>query len=271
MGKIIFKTLFSSPNEIPFIKLNLLETEGNVDKFIICEFSQTHTGKTREFIFENFKKQFTSEEWDRITYIKANIDDLVKDGYNNSKNAHFNEDLMRGYFVREIDIKPKDIVVSVDADEVIFSEFYPLIFKSLGFFTRAVKLELNQFFYRLDYLWLNERFIAPTVCYGSYYKKPNSRWRYDGRLFKGVVGTHFSWCIPIEDMVSKITSNAHQNDYADKVNYETMLESVKNKHYPFGDREFKIVTVNKTDFPKLYPSSISKVLNMFKGVGEDNI
>ncbi len=109
----------------------------------------------------------------------------------------------------------------------------------------------------------------PSVM-GAIIKSLTLRWRYDGRLFKGVVGTHFSWCIPIEDMVSKITSNAHQNDYADKVNYETMLESVKKNITLSEIEKFKIVTVNKTDFSKLYPSSISKVLNMFKGV-EDNI
>jgi hypothetical protein len=271
MTRVIFKTLFSSPNEVAFIRMNLLETEAHVDQFIVCEFDRTHTGQPRDFLFENFRHEFSESEWKRITYIKAEIGGMVKDGFNNSENSHYNEDVMRGYFIRVVDIESKDIVISVDADEIIFSRCYPDIINSLGFFTRAVKLELNQFFYRLDYLWLNERFIAPTVCYGSYYKKQNSRWRYDGKLYKGVVGTHFSWCIPIDDMVKKITTNAHQNDYAKKINYNVMRDAVANKSYPFDDREFKILSVNTNDFPNLYPSSINKVKSMFDGIGEEQI
>ena len=163
---IYLKTIFSAPNEIKFLKLNLSEAFPYVDKFIICEFNRTHIGSEREFIFENYWNQFTPEEKEKIIYIKGDISAFAKFSETDGRIIHdVNEKIIRGYFASQIKLENKDIIFSVDADEIIFGQEYPKIISQLKWWRPAIKLPLYQFYYRINYLWENNKFIAPTVCF----------------------------------------------------------------------------------------------------------
>jgi hypothetical protein len=263
---IYLKTIFSAPNEVKYLRLNLKEAFKYIDKFIICEFNRTHVGTERPLIFEQFIDQFTEEERQKIIYIGADISDQSVRAEGDSNLAHQNEQLMRGYFASQLDLNDNDIVFSVDADEIIFSQYYEKILDRLGIFTKAVRLQLHQFFYRINYLWSNNQFIAPTVCKASYYKhKYPAQWRYDGKLFPQTVGCHFSWCITGDEMVSKLQSYAHQSDYGHLVNREILEEAIKNKTYPFDpnvDFCIKVLDIHKDS--QYYPGSTYMMLDEFK-------
>jgi len=262
---IYLKTIFSSPAEIKFLKLNMRESFEYVDKFIVCEFNFTHVGIKRELIFGKHLSDFTKEEQDKIIYIGADISgDIILAG--NSREAHENEQIMRGYFIRDVRLEDDDIVVSVDADEIVFGIEYPDIFKRLNFFRKAIKLELRQFFYKINYLWTNQKFIAPTVCYAKYYKnKFPGQWRYDVQLYKKIVGCHFSWCLTVDEMLKKIGMYAHRDDYKHLATREILEDAIKNKKYPFDSSvDFNIEVLDIYKDRQYYPKSIYTMLDEFK-------
>lgn len=267
---IYLKTIFSAPNEIKYIKLNLEEAFDHIDKFIICEFNRTHTGVEREPIFNRYIDQFTENELKKIIYINADISKQAFLAVNDSDLAHKNEQLMRGYFTSQINLDNNDIVFSVDADEIIFGQYYDKIISKLGFFNKAVKLQLHQFYYRINYLWENNKFIAPTVCKAKYYKdRYPAQWRYDGKLFQYVAGCHFSWCLTIDDMITKLGMYAHHSDYGHLAKREILEEAVRNRTYPFDlSVDFRIKVLDIYKDRKYYPRELYNMLDEFQEVME---
>ncbi len=245
---VYLKTIFSTPSEIKYLKLNIQEAFDYIDKMIVCEYNYTHTGEKRELIFENFLDEFSDEEKSKIIYIGANISSYIKYAINND-----------------------DIVFSIDADEVIFSEYYPELIAKLNdahwpWQKKSYRLPIRQFFYRINYHWTNLKFISPVACKASYFLKQGfpAQWRDDGKVYSKYVGSHYSWCISIEEMVQKIRNYAHQEQYTHLAEYVTMKSAVENKEYPFDkNREFDIKVIDLSHDKKLFPKSIYKNLDLF--------
>jgi len=268
---IYLKTIFSTPSEIKYLKLNIQESYDHIDKIIICEFNYTHTGKKRELIFQKYLNYFNDEEKKKIIYIGADITEYVRQAMNNEDVAHENEKLMRGYFVKEVKIKDDDIIFSLDADEIVFSQYYAEIIHKLQnakwpWQRKSYRLPIRQFFYKINYHWENLKFISPVACKASYFLKKGfpAQWRDEGRIYSTYVGSHYSWCISIDEMVSKINNYAHQEQFAHLANYETMKNAVEDKIYPFDDRKFKINVIDIDTKKEYFPKSIYKQLNEFK-------
>jgi hypothetical protein len=262
---IYLKTLFSSPYEIKFLKLSLRESSGYIDKFIICEFDHTHTGLKKPLIFKNYLESFTTQEKKKIVYLGVTtLDDFLLAG-DNEKLAHRNELLMRGYFVKQVGLNRNDIIISLDADEIIYRQNYNDIFNRLGLFTKAVTVPLYQFFYKINYLWENNKFIAPTICFADYYKnKFPAPWRYEGKIYSDIVGGHFSWCLSIADMIKKIKNYAHSQKYIHLAKKDVLESAVKNKTYPFDPKvNFQIKVLNIYRDVKYYPKSLYDLLPEF--------
>ncbi|MBZ4646758.1 MAG: hypothetical protein JG777_2247 [Clostridia bacterium] len=263
---IYLKTIFSAPNEIKYLKLNLREAFDYIDNFIICEYNRTHTGEERELIFERYINQFSDAELDKIIYLGADISKEALLAKGNSEIAHKNEQLMRGYFASQVNLKGSDIVFSVDADEIIFGQFYEPITDKLGYFNRAIKLPLHQFFYRVNYLWENKDFIAPTVCKVKYYgKKYPAQWRYDGKLYPEKVGCHFSWLLTTEEMINKLNVYSHNPEYGHLARKDVCEEAVRTKTYPFDSSvDFKIRVLDVYKDTQYYPRKIYDMLDDFQ-------
>ena len=263
---IYLKTIFTCPNEVKYLKLNLKESFNYIDKFIICEFNRTHIGSEKELIFEQYLQEFTQEEQKKIIYIGADISHLAIYEPDNNEIIHNNERLMRGYFVKQLDLNGNDVVFSVDADEIIFGQYYEKVLKKIGFFTKAILLPLHQFFYRINYLWDNNTFIAPTVSKVSYYKNVYpAQWRYDGKLFSEKAGCHFSWCLTIDEMIAKLGMYSHHKDYRHLAKKEVLEDAVKNKTYPFDRKvDFHIKVIDFYRDKEFFPVSIYTMLDEFK-------
>jgi hypothetical protein len=261
---IYLKTIFSAPNEVKFIKLNLLESWDIVDKVVVCEYNKTHTGLSKPYYFENYLDTFTEEQKNRILYLKFDLSGITKESVTDHDIIHLNEKYMRGYFVEGLDLKNNDIVFSVDADEIIFRRFYPKIINSFSFFRKAFKLNLHQFYYKPNYLWIDKDFIAPTVCKGSYYHKFPSQWRYDGKLFLGRTGAHFSWQLTVDEMLEKLKNYGHAHNYGHLAQREILEDAVKNKKYPFNEKEdFRIRVLDFDKDAEYYPETFKQILNDF--------
>lgn len=266
---IYLRTIFSAPNEIKYLKLNLREAYPFIEKFIICEFNRTHVGEEKELIFENYFHSFTEEEQKKIIYIGADISahTVMAKGDNNL--AHKNEQLMRGYFASQLDLKGDDIIFAVDADEIVFGQYYEKITAKMRWpWVQAIRLPMFQFFYRADYLWENLIITAAAAsrvkCYKNNYP---AQWRDKGKLFKETVGCHFSWCLTIDEMIAKLQTYAHQSDYGHLAKREILKDAVKNKTYPFDPAvDFRIKVLNIHKDTGYYPPKIYTMLDEFKEI-----
>lgn len=274
---IYLKTIFSTPSEIKYLKLNIQESFRYIDKMIICEYNYTHTGEKRELIFENYLDNFTEEEKNKFVYLGIDLTDEIKHAINNESVAHENEKLMRGYFVKKIDIKDNDIVFSLDADEVIFSQYYSELINKIDnakwpWQKKCYRLPIRQFYYKVNYHWTDLKFISPVVCKASYFLNKGfpAQWRDEGKVYNKFVGSHYSWCISIDEMVLKIKNYAHQEQYTHLANYDTIEEAVKNKKYPFDkNRPFNIKVLDVKKDKDFFPNSFYNNMDEFENlIGE---
>lgn len=231
---IYLKTYFYVEHEFQFLKYNLEEAYPHIDKFIICEYNKTHTGMPREMIgWEKLKKHLPEDKLDKVLYLPLDISNYTVEAYNNEDKIHaINEPVMRSIFMKHVDLKDEDIVVSVDADEIIYEKTYPKIINFLKN-KNVCCLNLHQFFYKKNYLWKNKDFIAPVAAKYSYFKNSfPCNLRYEGEVLSEKAGCHFSWCMSPEEMVYKLHTYSHPK-YRFCANKELLEEAIKNKIYPF--------------------------------------
>lgn len=257
---VYLKTYFYTEHEIKFLKLNLLEAFNHIDKFIICEYNRTHTGEEREFIFEKYKHLFTEEELVKIEYLACDISEETVYAKDDEEAIHrINEPVMRGYFVKRMTLNDEDIIISVDADEIIYEHMYPTIINR----TRnqgTTLLKLHQFFYKTNYHWYNNDFVAPTAMkYSDFKNNYPCQLRYMGNLMNEFAGCHFSWCMTPEEMVYKLYTYSHPQ-YRFCANLELLENAIATKTYPFDpNTDFKINEVSYDD--EILPRNIKNILN----------
>lgn len=259
---VLLKTIVSAENEIKYIKLQLRESEGYVDKLIVCEFDHTHTGAERAFIFQKYLEDdtFSKAEKERIVYIQGRVGKKIKHTTDNAARMHWNERLFRGYFARHCELKSNDVIIAVDADEIIFRRYYDEILKPFENqkANPIIQLQLYQFFYKPTYLWTNLIYTAPTVCRvkANRFKRYPAQWRQEGEVLNKIVGCHFSWCLTIDEMIYKLHTYAHAADYGHLADRAILEEAVRNKKYPFNESvDFQIQEINCRDNPEYYPDT----------------
>ena len=156
---IYLKTYCYAPHEIDFIIANLKECYDHIEKMIVCEFDINHTGVKRDFEYTNLKDLVTSELSDKLDYHACEVFDITGRAYNNENLIHsVNEPVMRSYFTKLYDFDPLDIIISVDADEIIYGDSIEYIVQQVKMY-HTVQLKLRQFFYKKTYLWSNKDFV----------------------------------------------------------------------------------------------------------------
>lgn len=243
---IFLKTYFYVEHELKFLKYNLMESYPYIEKFIVCEFNRTHTGMPRDFIGEKRVLESVPPQLrDKILYLGLDLEGLAVEAYNREDLIHqINEPIMRSLFMKHVELSDDDIVVSVDADEIIYGDAYNLIEQKLQT-ADACSLNLHQFFYKTTYLWTNKDFVAPTAAKYSFFKhKFPCNLRYEGETIPGKNGCHFSWCMSVDEMVYKLDTYSHPK-YRFCANKELLENAIENKEYPFDrNQKFEIVEIS---------------------------
>jgi len=256
---IYLKTYFYTEHEIKFLKLNLLEAFNHIDKFIICEFNRTHTGEEREFIFDNYKHLFTEEELNKIIYLPCDISNETVYAKDDEDTIHrVNEPVMRGYFVKQVNLNDDDIIISVDADEIIYEHMYPSIIDRVNS-SGTTLLKFHQFYYKMNYHWVDNDFVAPTaIKYGDFKHQYPCQLRYMGNLMNEYVGCHFSWCMTPSEMVYKLQTYSHPQ-YRFCADIDLLTNAIENKLYPF-DSSVKF-TINELSFDdEKLPKNLNNII-----------
>ena len=254
---IYLKTYFYAPHEIDFLNLNLKEAYDHIDGFIICEFNRTHTGHEKELIFQKHKHRIDQDKLDKVKYIGCDISDVAVFADTDEDAIHqINEPLMRGAFARQMDFNPDDIIISVDADEIIYGNMIPQIVQFVRSGRPCTLLNLHQFFYRVNYFWEGKDFKGPVAARFDYYKKYPAQWRYEGVDFPGKVGCHFSWVMKIDEMVhkSKVYSHPKYRQWATKDAFEKAVRE-KDFFHP-DDRKMNIKALPFSKDISYYPRSM---------------
>ena len=274
MGTTYFKTIFYAPYEIKFIIMNLIESYNYVDKFIVVEANVTHVGEKHEYIFEQYRDEIPDYLYEKVIYIKSDLESATINCLDSKDDTqiHTNEALIWDSFENYLELKDDDIVISTDADEVIYDRAYPLLFSQLKKYD-ALFLPLHCFIYRMNYLWTDNTFWGPTVAYSRYYKdKPHPhKWRYEGKFLSYMSGCHFTWQLTIEEMLQKLQTYGHHAIYGHLADEQILKDAVENKKYPFEPkRPFHIVEVDPKKTKYLYPKSFYLLKDKFVNLLPEN-
>lgn len=148
-------------NELELLELRLMTLNPIVDHFVLVEANLSHTGKPKEFIFENNKHLF--EPWlDKIIHVK--VDNLPLYDVNDIWKA---ENYQRNCIQRGLtDIKFGDKIIVSDVDEIPNPETVMANLKG----NNPVTLTQHLFYYHVNCLqncpW-NGSVIATYPYYGS--------------------------------------------------------------------------------------------------------
>lgn len=239
--RLILKIVVSDPSEVPFLWMILEEAAQFADKIIICEFDLTHSGNKKNFTFERYHSEF-ARAFPQLEYLKgADIPGMVHKA-KTSADHHKNETLMRGWFVSQVILKISDLIVSLDADEVLYSSTYSWLLQNYKPWNLGVRFRLHQLFYRPNFHWTNTEFTSPIArrAWPTVLSYPDN-WRDKGTILPGYWGVHFSWNIPLNRMVSKLNDYSHAQDYGHLAHPDLLREARSSRNYPFdASRPFEI-------------------------------
>ena len=246
---IYLKSYCYSKHELPFIKAQLDESKGYVDKFILYEYDVSHMGTEKPYELDGMLP-----DDDRLVYKKISIKDLCE---TDAKKAHtVNEVIQRCYFFNDPDIilDDDDIIFDVDVDEIIYSDCYP---KLINNYKDPLSIRLNQFFFKHTYLWTDCGFAAPCVYNYRYIRstfynlknlKVTTKTRYHNNKTESICGCHMSWVMPVSYMVKKLTMYAHA-EYKKFADVGVLKKAIDDKKYIFDPKvSFNIDELELTDY-----------------------
>jgi hypothetical protein len=247
--------------------MNIEELLHQVDFFLITEANVTHTGDERGYEFlDRYQTELESMS-KKIKCIRMDLKGECTFSTTDPDILHSNEQKIRDGFRKLIELQHNDIVISCDADEVLFrarvKHLLTRIRKSPSD-TKSYRLRLHQVIFRLNYLWKDCNFQGPVICRASYFMAQDSpQWRYEGSRTFRKSGTHFSWVMPVDEMVKKLSRYSHRVENSKFATHALLSSAINEKKYIFEpDRKFSIV--EKRSFKeKCYPPSLEKFLPLF--------
>ena len=177
------------------------------------------------------------------------------------------ETIIRGYFIKERRFRDNDIIVSVDADEIIYRHSWPRILQKFKWYkiNPSYVFRLNCFIYKPTWFWSDCIFIAPMACrIRKYKRKYPANWRYEGKRIKEPIGAHFTWMMTAEQMVYKLKTYAHAADNAQCADIEIMQQAINSKEYPFDrTRPFTIRVLDIEKDKEYFPDYMSEYIEWF--------
>lgn len=109
---------FSFYNELDLLEIRLNVLSDVVDKFILVEARQTHTGKPKPLYYEENKGRF-SAFIDKIVHVVVEDFPRTPEDYNERQSSWMRENFQRNAIVRGlVDARADDLVMVSDVDEI---------------------------------------------------------------------------------------------------------------------------------------------------------
>lgn len=266
---------FTFFNELELLELRLMELNDTVDFFVLVESDKTHTGKSKEFIFENNKNLF-KKYLDKIIHVK--VTDLPL--YNHEKAKLFPdkvdwtpENFQRNCIQRGlIDFAKKgDKILISDLDEIPNTETI-LKYKNCN---EWITFEQSLFYYFVNCLQ-NQKWCGTIMAdYGSY-ETPQQLRNFARASINVVVngGWHYSFMGGADRIKTKIENIAESSLIIDKIGDKKDIEQKINTQTDLWNRkemfaQKKLIDI-KNNSPKKMLEFLKKYPNLYYGKYNEN-
>ena len=89
-GRVVFKTIVSSDNELRCLLMNLEESLENVDYFLVCEANYNVLGEKRDYIFGKYFESMAELQNEKIIYVMEDISSTVRPWEGSKENLFSN-------------------------------------------------------------------------------------------------------------------------------------------------------------------------------------
>lgn len=202
---------FPFNNELDILEIRLNELYDVVDRFIIVEAKETHSGKPKELVFNANLKRF-EKFLNKITYlvIEKFPDYLYKASGSDSDNNWARERYQRDYIMEGLkDCQPNDLVIISDCDEIPKASVVNAI-KGAGI-ADEYALQMDLYYYNFNTKGVDRWDEAKIAKYKIVKQKSPCGIRYSKEgMVMGYGGWHFSYFGSVNDVINKIQSTAHQ-------------------------------------------------------------
>ena len=201
---------FTFFNELEILELRLMTLDECVDYFVLVESNKTHTGKSKNFVFDENKDKF-SKYIDKIIYVQ--VEDLPEYSLNNIWLA---ENFQRNCINRGLDkIVDGDQVIISDVDEIP----NPDIIKQYINSDRIVVMQQKLFYYHVNCLQ-NQLWCGSIMATYPKYESPQWLRNVARGSNQHVVengGWHYSYMGGAEKVKLKVENIAESHAIIDSV------------------------------------------------------
>jgi hypothetical protein len=250
-------------NELDVLEIRLKELWDVVDVFVLAESNLSHSGKPKEYIFENNKDRFT-QYLSKIRHIK--IDDMPE-----TNDSWVREKFQRICIDRGLyDMAPEDIVIVSDCDEITRAEIVELIKHDENNYNKYI-LNIPQFQYKLNYMKVFDvsKNANIMVTRGRAYTNAQQEREYTffwnakppETVFVDHGGWHFTYLGDDQHAITKIQNFAHtETDTPDMIKRHNIAWFIENKyghHGPNNAERFEAVDLDDY-FPECIVSNKEK-------------
>ena len=217
MKKVIDAFMFF--NELDMLDFHLHAMNDSVDYFVICEATQTHSGKD--------KPLFLKENFARFEKFKDKIIHLIFTETLNTDNAWDRESAQRQYLLSGIEqvpnIQDSDIILISDTDEIVSPE----LLNKLGPIPedKVYALEQDMYYYNLNNRFAEKQYFTKLCNYGLAKKELLFKIRNGMRaqiLRPG--GWHFSYFGNFDAISTKLANFAHQDLNLPQINNQQHIQ-----------------------------------------------
>lgn len=254
-------------NELDVLEIRLKELWDVVDVFVLAESNLSHSGKPKEYIFENNKDRFT-QYLSKIRHIK--IDDMPE-----TNDSWVREKFQRVCIDRGLyDMASEDIVIISDCDEITRAEIVELIKNDENDYNKYI-LNIPQFQYKLNYMKVFNvsKNANIMVTRGRAYTNAQQEREYTffwnakppETVFVDHGGWHFTYLGDDQHAITKIQNFAHtETDTPDMIRRHNIAWFIENKyghHGPNDSERFEAVVLDDY-FPECVVNNIEQYQGM---------
>jgi hypothetical protein len=258
---------FTFFNELDVLEIRLQELWDVVDVFVLAESNLSHSGKPKNYIFEENKERF-SKYLSKIRRIEVNDMPNTKDSWVREKYQRYS--LIKGLEDRE----PDDIIITSDLDEIPRADAIAAIKEDENNWDRYI-LTIPMFQYKINYMKIYDIHKQPNIMVtrSRCYTHPQQEREYtfpwirkpDDLVFIDHAGWHFTYFGDNNNAITKIQNFAHtETDTPEMISKHNIDWFVQNKcghHGPTHPEKFEYVKVDDY-FPECITKNIERWQHM---------
>lgn len=254
-------------NELDVLEIRLKELWDVVDVFVLAESNLSHSGKPKEYIFENNKERF-SQWMSKIRHIK--VDDMPE-----TEDSWVRERFQRVCLDRGLhDMEPEDIIIVSDCDEITRAEIVNLIKEDENDYDKYI-LNIPQFQYKLNYMKVYNVsknaniMVTRGRCYSNAQQEREWTFFWNAKpantVFVDHGGWHFTYLGDDQHAITKIQNFAHtETDTPDMIKRHNIKWFMQNKyghHGPNDSERYEWVQLDDY-FPECITSNVEQYKDM---------